>query len=167
MENQSIHEDAPHLWFETELRPHRSLTRRGFRRLMMIALAVTALGGVRAWMIGAWPVTAFLVLDLLLLWGAFHLNYISGRAREIIRLTTGTLEIEYHRPFAAPERTCMQPYWTRVDVRHPDSSRMEVRLTDRGMSAVVGTFLSRPERDGLADALKKALHRFRHTLPPT
>src|SRR3546814_15230151 len=47
---------------------------------------------------GAWPVTGFCGLEILLLYIAFRLNYRSGRAYETVRLTQTDLEIRRFGP---------------------------------------------------------------------
>ena len=58
--------------------PYRSLSKKGFKYLMLCVAAVFFTIGVFFWIIGAWPVFGFLGLDVLLLYYAFKMNYKSG-----------------------------------------------------------------------------------------
>ena len=54
------------------------------RRLMLTRIATGVVGGVLFLLLGAWPVFGFFGLDVLLIYGAFRLNYRAARAREEI-----------------------------------------------------------------------------------
>ena len=47
---------------------------------------------------GAWPVIRFLEPELLVVWGAFKLNYRAARHRETIHTTTEELMVESQTP---------------------------------------------------------------------
>ena len=79
--------------FDARLMPHRSLPRWGFH-LLMASIAVTfAIIGLTFWSLGAWPVAGFCGLEVVLVWGAFELNYRAGRAHETVRLDGRTLVV--------------------------------------------------------------------------
>ena len=46
--------------FDAELRPHRSLSPRGFLVLMLAVCAISFAGGLAFFLAGAWPVVGFL-----------------------------------------------------------------------------------------------------------
>lgn len=66
--------------FAAELTPYRSLGYRGFKILLMIAGIMSLMHIVVFLVIGAWPIVFFFGLDLILLFGAFWLNYHAARA---------------------------------------------------------------------------------------
>ena len=66
--------------------PYRSLSRKGFRNLMLVVATIFFTIGVFFWYIGAWPVFGFLGLDVVLLYYAFRMNYKSGEVFENLRL---------------------------------------------------------------------------------
>lgn len=159
-------QSAQETWFDAALHPNRSLSAKGFRNLMVVVAAITAVSALRFWVLGAWPVAFFFVLDAGLIWGAFKLNYWSGQRREMIRLTRDGLHVAYISPGGRRRTTHLEPYFAKVDVRDRDSHRAEVRLISRGHQAIVGSFLSKDERLEMAAALDEALHRFKNNLPP-
>src|SRR3546814_15431204 len=57
--------------FDAELRPHRSLSPRGFLLLMASVCAFSFAGGLAFYLAGAWPVIGFLGADVLLISPAF------------------------------------------------------------------------------------------------
>ena len=80
--------DGPSAYlFDALLTPNRSLPRAGFIAVMAAVTLISAGLGVYFVLHGAWPVFRFFGLDVLLLFLAFRLNYRSGRASEIVRLT--------------------------------------------------------------------------------
>ena len=73
--------------FRAFLLPHRSLGRKGFIILMGVISAISFLTGLAFYMLGAWPVMGFFCLDVLLIYGAFRLNYRAARLYELVELT--------------------------------------------------------------------------------
>jgi len=78
---------SPEAHFSAVLLPHRSLGRKGFIILMGVISLVSFITGIAFYMQGAWPVLGFFGLDVLLIYGAFRLNYRAARLRETIELT--------------------------------------------------------------------------------
>ncbi|MGF1605928.1 MAG: DUF2244 domain-containing protein [Rhodothalassiaceae bacterium] len=154
------------LWFDAELRPHRSLSARGRRRLIAGVALVCLIAGARAWAVGAWPVMLFFLLDALLIWGAFKLNTIAARARERVRLSRQALDVHHIPAFGAERHARFEPYFTRVDLRHPGEHRSELRICERGRHTVIGSFLPSEERAEIAGALDDALFRLKTNQPP-
>ena len=77
--------DAP--IFEASLSPHRSLSRRQARRIILCVGILSSALSIPFTLVGAWPVVGFLGLDVLALSIAFALSFRSARAREDIRIT--------------------------------------------------------------------------------
>ena len=84
--------------FEALLTPHRSLDRRGFTVLMLVFGGICLINGFVFLMAGAWPVFGFCGLDIVLLFGAFYLNFRAARAREEVRVSRTLLEIRKFAP---------------------------------------------------------------------
>ena len=73
--------DAGQPVFRALLTPHRSLSPKGFALLMAVLFCVSLASGLFFLSLGAWPVVGFFGLDVLLLYGAFRLNYRAARFR--------------------------------------------------------------------------------------
>ena len=73
--------------FDARLTPHRSLSRRGFRAMMIATGLASAILSVPFYLMGAWPIVGFLGLDVALLYFAFKANFRAARAYEDFRLT--------------------------------------------------------------------------------
>lgn len=149
------------LYFDAWLRPHRSLTRRGLALVLAIA-AVPSFGlGVVFLSLGAWPVTGFLGLDVLLLYVAFRLNNRAARESERVRLSETELTVDRHAVDGQAEHWSFQPNWLRVDVDDPPRPDSKLLLSTHGRSLAIGQFLPPAERVEVADALRLALRRWR------
>ena len=148
--------------FDAVLYPNRSLGPRGFALLMTAIVAVSmAVGGAFA-LAGAWPVTGFLGLDVLLLYLAFRWNYRDSRRAEFIRLDQDGLTVRRVGADGASKEWRFDPVWVQVIIeeqKRPDSRLM---LRSHGQSLTIGAFLTGEERLELALALRQALAAVRY-----
>lgn len=154
-------QSGPDLAFDAELRPHRSLSPRGFVILLSLVAGVSFVGGMAYLLLGAWPVLGFFGLDVLILWWAFRLNYRSAKAVETLQLSTDALIVRKIAPNGSSQEWRFQPYWLRVMLEEPAPDENRLVLTSHGRSLPIGTFLSARERAELAASLKDALARIR------
>jgi uncharacterized membrane protein len=148
--------------FAATLRPHRSLSPRGFALLMAVMAGVSFISGVAFAYHGAWPVMGFFGLDVALVYLAFRINYRSADASESVVLSETELVVERRRYGQVIGRWTFQPYWLRVAVEEDTPG---VVLISHGRSVAIGTFLSPEESLGFAEALSvslTALHRAPH-----
>ena len=145
--------------FDAVLYPNRSLPPAGFAVLMLGVAGVSAAVGAGFFLVGAWPVTGFLGLDVLLLYLAFRWNYRQGRQAEFIRLDGDGLSVCRVEPGGRRRTWRFEPYWVRVEVDERADSWLT--LTSHGRSLAIGTFLTAGERVEVANALRTAL-RARH-----
>jgi uncharacterized membrane protein len=151
----------PILHYETVLRPHRSLPPRGFFFFMLAVAIVSFCTGVAFVMMGAWPVTGFFGLDVLLLYGAFRLSYRSGKVRETLRLTGDDLVVERVSVRGEVRIWRFQAFWARLQLIEFGSDRNRLLVRSHGRELAVGGFLTADERRALAVELDAALVRCR------
>jgi uncharacterized membrane protein len=147
--------------YEAILYPNRSLPAGGFLAVMAVVIGANLTMGVWFYALGAWPVIGFCGLDVFLVWLAFRLSYRQGRLHERVRITEGSMWVARVLPSGHETRWKLLPHWTRVDIDRPIEHESQVRLTSKGQTLVLGSFLSPEERGAFADALAKALARFR------
>ncbi|NWG46962.1 MAG: DUF2244 domain-containing protein [Alphaproteobacteria bacterium] len=157
----SSQDTAPPVLFSATLYPHRSLGGRGFVWLMAGAAGVTLLSGLFFWSLGAWPITGFFGLDLLLLYIAFRWSYRDGRRREIVELSPGVLTLTRISPGGRAEVSTFEPAWAQVLLEGGGGRTPRLVIAERAHREVVGGFLSPPERADFAKALAAVLWSYR------
>jgi uncharacterized membrane protein len=143
--------------FSVRLLPHRSLPRKGFIALMLLTSGVSFVSGVAFVAMGAWPVTGFFGLDVLLLYAAFRLSYRSARISELIELSERELRITRVHPSGRSESWSFNPYWVRLQLDRREYAADELSLSSHGKRLVFGRFLSNGEKASFAAALANAL----------
>jgi uncharacterized membrane protein len=159
--DQSASSEPERIYFDAVLRPHRSLSPTGFATLMAAIAGLSFVAGLRFWVLGAWPIAAFLALDVLLIYIAFKLNYRSGRRYETIRLTDQALTVQQVSPQGDATIWRFQPYWLRVDLAEMPDRDGALTLRSHGHAVEIGAFLSPDERHAIARDLTDALARQR------
>ena len=146
--------------FTAILTPYRSLGPRGFFILMMLISSISFIAGMIFFAIGAWPVVGFFGLDVLLIYGAFKLNYRSGRQQEIITINGENLEITRISPAGRSKNWCFNRYWVRVEHLFDPEEEYEnhpLILTSHGRVLEIASFLSRDEKHEFSGVLRQAL----------
>lgn len=143
--------------FRAVLRPHRSLSPRGFLILMSIVSAVSFIAGINFVLMGAWPVFGFFGLDVALIYFAFRLNYRSGRLYEVIEVDRDELKVTRCHPSGHQERFSFNPYWVQVRLLDRADGRTDLTLQLHDKRLSFGKFLTDDERREVADAVKAAL----------
>lgn len=144
--------------FNALLTPHRSLARRGFVVLMSVLFAVSFAAGIFFVSIGAWPVFGFFGLDILLIYGAFRLNYRAARAKEEVSVSRTELVIRKTAPSGRVREHLLNPFWTRFFVsRHDEIGITGMQVVGEGHNIALGSFLNPDDRESFAAAFSRAL----------
>ncbi|HEY0570274.1 MAG TPA: DUF2244 domain-containing protein [Enterovirga sp.] len=144
--------------FAAVIRPYRSLGPSGFRVLMVACVVVTGLAAIRVATLGFWPISGFLLFDILALYIAFRISYRRADAFEELVLTP--IELLFRRVSHRGEKSewRLNPLWTKLD-RDTDEEFGLQRLTlvSRGQRILIARELSPGEREHFADELGRAL----------
>ena len=109
-------------------------------------------------LMGAWPVTGFMGLDVLALYVAFRISFRAARAYETLDVTP--LELVFARVGAQGQRRewRFNPSWVRIELKvHEEFGAERVALVSRGESVEIGAFLGPEQKAELARDLSKAL----------
>src|ERR1700722_11923198 len=159
---------AARLMFEAEVKPHRSLSRRGLwfviAGMCLASLFVTSLMAL----LGAWPVIGFNGADLLLALVLIWLNVRAARARETIRLSETELSVLWCDASGRQTLMSLSPAWANVVLEERAGTVPKLLLTSRGTLTTRGTScevarqLGETEKRDLAAALGRALYRWRN-----
>ena len=131
------------------LKPNRTLSRRGLRRLILVLVALVLMTAV----LGAWQGNVFAPLFALVESAAvaFALSVAWRAGDRSERITLDDMSLEVH---SLPGRrcTCFQSYWVRV-LLEPGNGRQRLLLASHGRKLEIGAFLAEQERVALSKKL--------------
>ena len=147
--------DGP-LYMDAVLRPHRSLSAKAFRTMLIAVIIVNLIGAIIFIANGAFPVAGFLGLDVLALYLAFRWNYRAAQAAEYVRIGPGRVHVAAVDKNGAATHWQLNPVWAKVTRDGPG-----VLIRDSEGQMRLGAFLSPKECESFATALDAALHRAR------
>jgi uncharacterized membrane protein len=152
-------ESKPNPQWSVTLTPHRSLSGQGFVALMAILVFINLVGGLFFLVAGAWPITGFMGLDVLLVWWAFHKNYADAKRAERIIVAGDQVTLHRLSPNGHREELEFNRRWLRVELEFDEAREIVGRLllSYRGVLTEVGSFLGADERRSLSKALQQAL----------
>lgn len=150
-------DDEPKL-FDAELAPNRSLTKQGFRVLMIVFAGICAAASLRFLALGAWPIVPFLILDVALLWFFIRLNQRAGRARERVTVTQSRLVAARIDPAGRSREWSFNPHWARLrKVEREEFGLDKLSIVNAGKELEIARVLGGYEKAEFANALQKAL----------
>lgn len=144
--------------FSATIRPHQSLSRRGFRLVMGGLCFVSAVVSIESWRRGFWPIAGFFGLDMLGIYLALKTSFRRGSSFEEVMITQ--IEILLARVSHRGERRewRFNPLWTKlVSVDDEEYGLQRLTLVSRRMAVVVARDAAPEERAQIADGLGKAL----------
>jgi uncharacterized membrane protein len=144
--------------FSAILTPHRSLTGVGFLAVMLAIGGISFASGLLFLVLGAWPVTGFLGLDVALVYWAFSANYRAANAYEEVTVTSSELKLRKVSHRGKIAEWSLNPLWVKLD-REVDEEFGTARLflVSRGRRLPVAGFLAPAEKDSFAAALGAAI----------
>lgn len=156
-EAEAVERHDGELFMDAELAPNRSLRNPAFIALMIAIVAISFTAGILFITMGAWPVTGFFGLDLILVWLAFRISYRDGRAREWVRVDARDIEVVRRHPTGHLQRFRLPTGWVRMTLFDPDEHHVQLALTAHGRSLVLGSFMAPDERREFSRALGDAI----------
>jgi uncharacterized membrane protein len=158
-------ESPRRLLFQAHLKPHRSLSRRAFRRVMAAVTIFSLTVSLVTFLAGAWPVFGFMGLDIVLVYAALRISYRRGLVTETLELDEHMLTVERTDPRGARRSWRLQPAWLKVELAEPILPQTPVVLRTHGESLPIGVFLHPKQRREIARDLRSALARWRQPGP--
>ncbi|WP_170317691.1 DUF2244 domain-containing protein [Paroceanicella profunda] len=140
--------------------PHRSLSQRGFRLLILLTslvylIPLAAFVGTSA----LWVMLPFAGLHVALLWAFMRRNYRDARITEELKLWPDLLTVERRDPGGQVRHWHANPYWVRIDIAPEGRLENYLTLSGSGRRIELGAFLSAEERKSLHDELTRAIAR--------
>jgi uncharacterized membrane protein len=147
--------------FEAMIVPYRSLSARGLAILMAVIGLLCALIVLRFWLIGAWPVAGFGVVETGLAIYLLRLNASRARASELILLSEDALRIVRTDRRGRREERELPVGWLNATLEELPGQVPRLLLVARGVREEIATTLGEAEKRDLWAALRDALHRLR------
>ncbi len=148
--------------FEAVIVPHRSLSPRGLRLLIGVLCALSCLTALRFWMIGAWPVAGFSLIEVGLAIFLIRLNAHRARESEVLLLFERTVRITRTDRHGRREEQALPADWLTIRLADRPGRVPALLLGTRGRQVEVATGLGELEKRDLADALRDAIDRQRN-----
>ncbi len=148
--------------FEAMIVPHRSLSPRGLAVLIALISLQCALIVLRFWLIGAWPVAGFGVVEIGLAIFLLRLNAHRARASELILLCENALRIVRTDRRGRKQQRVLAVGWLNAVLEEPLGQVPRLVLVARGVREEIATTLGEAEKRDLWLALRDALHRLRN-----
>ncbi len=154
------------IYLDAVLEPPRSLSRRGLNRVMMILGGMSLVSGLGFLLMGAWPVTGFMGLEVLAVWLGFRWSARAQTARTYVRVTADAVTLRKVDGWGRERRARVSSYFARVEFDRAASGPHALRLATSRVVYPLGEHLTPPERESFARRLTQALgdaRRERHT----
>jgi uncharacterized membrane protein len=156
------------IYLDAVLEPPRSLSPRGFNRVMTALGAFSFAVGLTFLVQGAWPITGFLGLEILALWLVFRMSFRQQCARTYVRVTADDVVVRKVDGWGRERRARLAASFARVEYDRTANGPAALRLTASSKAYALGEFLTPRERESFARRLDQALHdarRERHGQP--
>lgn len=149
------------VFMDAEIRPHRSLSQRGFIVLISVVTLVNCICAGVFLAMGALFVPFFLGLDVLAVLVAFLVSYGAAKQIERVLVTDRSVRITYETPKAVRLVWESPTAFTRVNLYADDDQLQDLRVALSGKEAQVAKALGPVQKAEFADALKGAIYRAR------
>jgi uncharacterized membrane protein len=144
--------------FEAMIIPHRSLSPRGLRILIAVICLLSGLIMLRFWLIGAWPVAGFSVVEIGIAIFLLRLNASRARTSELVLLSEDTLRIVRTGRAGRRDERVLPVGWLNVVLEEHPGRVPKLLLVARGRSEEIAATLGEVEKRNLWSALREALH---------
>ncbi|HEY2445894.1 MAG TPA: DUF2244 domain-containing protein [Rhizomicrobium sp.] len=151
--------------YEATLRPNPPMGAGALVCVVAAVAAIDAAFGVYFLFRGAWPVTPFMGLDVVLLIWAFHASRKAAKHRERLSLTATSLLVDRYPSRGAHGCVEFNPYWVRVELDEALCGRRRLMLASHGRTLEIGAFLSPDRKSFLVQGLRAALSTVRRDIP--
>ncbi len=148
--------------FEAVIIPHRSLSPRGLRILIAVICLLSGLIVLRFWLIGAWPVAGFSVVEIGIAIFLLRLNASRARASELVLLSEDALRIVRTGRAGRRDERVLPVGWLNVVLDERPGRVPKLLLVARGVREEIAATLGEAEKRDLWSALREALHQARN-----
>jgi uncharacterized membrane protein len=148
--------------FQAEVTPHRSLSARGARRIIVFVCTVSLCTTTLFWHLGAWPIAGFNGAEITLAAVLLNMHRLSARQREVLQLSEASLRIVSTDARGQASERILPSGWLNVVLAERPGRVPGLFLSASGQLVEVAAALGEAEKRDLADALKEAIYRVKH-----
>ncbi len=145
------------VYLDAVLEPPRSLSPRGFNRVMLALGGLSFVVGLVFLISGAYPVIGFLGAEILALWLVFQASFRAQSARTYVRVTADAVMVRKVDGWGRERRARLASHFARVEFDRTADGSNALRLAASNRAYALGEFLTPSERETFARRLDKAL----------
>jgi uncharacterized membrane protein len=145
------------IYLDAVLEPPRSLSPRGFNRVMAGLGALSFLVGLIFLLTGAYPVVGFMGLEILALWLVFRANFRAQSARTYVQVTAEAVTVRKVDGRGRERLARFASHFARVEFDRAAHSVNALRIAASDKAYALGEFLTPRERESFAFRLNAAL----------
>ena len=140
--------------YRVTFKPNCSLTTESKRQVVLLLTVIPCCIAIGFAMLGAWLVLPFVGLEIFALGFAFYYVNSHESDYESISIDGNRLVVERgSRQYVSQYE--LNPYWVTVQRRELPNGELQLNLLSHGKSIEVGRYLTRKQREVLADQLQK------------
>lgn len=147
----------PTVYLDAVLEPQRSLSNRGFARVMLLLGGISFVSGLGFLLAGAWPVVGFLGLEVLALWLVFQWSFRAQTARTYVRVTADAVDVRKVDGWGRERRATIAAHFARVEFDRAANGPDALRLAASARAYPLGEHLNQDERETFARRLTQAI----------
>lgn len=145
------------VYLDAVLEPPRSLSPRGFNRVMLFFGCLSLIPGLIFYAMGAWPIVGFLGLDVLAIWAVFQLSFRAQTARTYVRVTADEVDVRKVDGWGRERGARMPSHFARVEFDRAASGPNSLRVATSAKAYPLGEHLTPRERETFARRLSQAI----------
>jgi uncharacterized membrane protein len=145
------------IYMDAVLEPPRSLSPKGFNRVMLAMGAISFLVGLVFLATGAYPVVGFMGAEILALWLVFQASFRAQTARTYVQVTAEAITVRKVDGWGRERRAKLASHFTRVEFDRAADGANALRLASSNKAYALGEFLTPKEREAFARRLDQAL----------
>ena len=144
--------------FSAILTPHRSLGGGAIRAVMLAVAGIGVAAGALFLTIGAWPVSGFFGLDVVLVGWALQASCRTAKAFEEVLVTASELKVRKVSHRGQMAEWTLNPLWVKLDCEvDEDYGMRRLSLVSHGRLLPIANFLPPQEKESFAAALAAVL----------
>jgi uncharacterized membrane protein len=145
------------IYLDAVLEPPRSLSPRGFNRVMLVLGAMSLTTSLAFLATGAWPVIGFLGVEILGVWMVFRMSFRAQSARTYVRVTAEAVDVRKVDGWGRERRARLASHFVRIEFDRSADGPNALRVAAARRAYVVGEFLTPRERESFARRLAQAV----------